>query len=318
MKKAPINLETVIGGFVQSIPEADTFGYADPDGDPEGVRALVEGFADVVNGDLMAACQALAPVGYGLVLTTDSKTGRDVVLLRERRGVDGFARAWGLFVVSWPPSANPSTLVVETPHACPHTVERGCEGGDRLTHLVAVQVFREADARYLFINGADRRANGEFGPSECEQNSTCADIAHQPESPFEKIHEVAMAGLGPRAKVYQSHRFLSSNHDPVDNVSPGTSGTANVVVSTGTTRPSRIARDIAVGIEAAERSFFHVCLFSASASCSQLGATRNVQKDHMFGGRFVHVEANEKVVREPCGSPCRRDALAEAIAEIMK
>jgi hypothetical protein len=104
----------------------------------------------------------------------------------------------------------------------------------------------------------------------------------------------------------------------MDNVSPGTSGTANVVVSTGTTTPSPIARDVARRIEAAERSFFHVCLFSDSERCAQLGATKNVQKNHMFGGRFVHVEANETVVREPCGVPCRRDELAAAIARVMK
>ncbi|HVE91298.1 MAG TPA: hypothetical protein VNE62_03210 [Actinomycetota bacterium] len=320
VKEAPADLETAIDEFVQSIPAADTFRYADPKRDPEDVKALVEGFAKVAGGDLVAACQALAPVAYRVVLTTDSKTGRDVVLLRESRGGGGFARAWGLYVVSWPPMANPSTLTVEVPHACPHTVPRGCEGGDRLTHLVAVKVFREANARYLFINGADRRANGMFGLSECEQDSRCSDVAHQPESPFEKIHEKAVADLGSNTKVYQSHRFLSSNHDPppMDNVSPGTSGTANVVVSAGTTSPSPIAGDVAGGIEAAERSFFHVCLFSGGPDCSQLGATRNVQKDHMFGGRFVHVEANDTVVRESCEAPCRRDELAAAIAGVMK
>jgi hypothetical protein len=318
VKEAPIDLQAATDEFVQSIPAANTFGYADPKGDPAGVNALVEGFATTTGGDLVAACQALVPIAYRVVLTTDSKTGRDVVLFQETRGEKGFARAWGLYIVSWPPTANPSTLTVEAPHACPHTVLGGCEGGDRWTHLVAVKVFREANARYLFINGADRRANREFEPVACEQNSSCADMAHQPEGPFEKIHEKAVAGLGANVKVYQSHRFLSSNHNPMDNVSPGTSGTANVVVSTGITTPSPMARDVAGGIEAAERSFFHVCLFGASERCAQLGATRNVQKDHMFGGRFIHVEANETVVREPCGAPCRRDELAAAIARVMK
>ncbi len=183
---------------------------------------------------------------------------------------------------------------------------------------MAAQVFREANARYLFINGADRRANGEFGPSACERDSRCADVAHQPESPFEKIHEKAVAPLGENAKVYQSHRFLSADHDAIDNVSPETAGTANVVVSAGTTTPSSIAQDVAVRIEAADRSFFHVCLFDASEDCSQLGATRNTQKNHMSGGRFVHVEASNEVLREPCGIPCRRDELAAAIAKTMK
>ncbi|MGH3693765.1 MAG: hypothetical protein ACRDRX_07200 [Pseudonocardiaceae bacterium] len=318
VKQAPVDLQTVVDEFVQSIPAGGTSGYADPKADPDGVNALVQGFVKTTEGDLTAACHILTPVAYRVVLTTDSKTRQDVVLLRETRSDNGYARAWGFYTVSWPPGANPSTLTVEAPHACPHIVTRGCAGGDRLTHQVAVRVFREANARYLFINGADRRANGELGPSACEQDSRCADVAHQPESPFEKIHEKAVAVSGADSKVYQSHRFLAADHDAIDNVAPEISGTANVVVSAGVTTPSPIAQDVAGQIEAAERSFFHVCLFNVSNDCSQLGATRNVQKDHMSGGRFVHVEASNEVLREPCGTPCRRDELAAAIAKAMK
>jgi hypothetical protein len=325
VKQPPVDLQVVVDEFVQSIPAADPPGYADPTRDPTSRNALVNGFTKVTEGNLEAACQALVPVNYRVTLTTDRTTGRDVVLLREQRVQDRYARAWGLYLVSWPPGANPSTLVVEAPHACPNTAttggSKGCGGGDRFTHLVAVKVFQEATARYLFINGADRRANGKFEPTECAQYSRCADMAHQPESPFEKIHEKAVASLGSRAKVYQSHRFLSDNHDPKDNVPPGTSGPANVVVSAGISSPSRLAEDVAHGIEAAAPSFFHVCLFNDSQDsqkCSQLGATTNVQKDHLSGGRFVHVEASDQVVREPCGAPCRRDQLATAIAAVMK
>lgn len=317
-KEAPIDLQTAINDFVQSVPAADTSGYADPKRDPEGVNAFIQGFANVAAGDLTAACRALAPVAYRAVLTTDSKTGRDVVLLLETRGQNGYARAWGMYIVSWPPTVNPSTLIVEVPHACPHTVETGCGEGDRFTHLVAVKVFQDANARYLFINGADRRANGDFGPDECENDSRCADVAHQPESPFERIHEKAADGLGSSVKIYQSHRFLSRRHlDLKDNVPP-TSEVANVVVSTGTMSPSPLAEDVAGGIERAESSFFHVCIFNASDDCSKLGATKNVQRKHSPEGRFIHVEASDDVVRDSCGTPCRRDELATAIAAVMK
>jgi hypothetical protein len=280
---------------------------------------LAPTFVSVTEGDLVAACQALAPVNYRVTLTTDHTTGRDMVLLQEQQAQEHFARAWGFYLVSWPPSSNPSTLIVEAPHACPNTAAKGCGRGDRFTHLVAVKVFREATARYLFINGADRLANGTFDdPTECEKDARCADVAHQPESPFEKIHEKAVASLGPNAKVYQSHRFLSTEHDPPDNVEPGTSETANVVVSAGIPSPSRLADDVAHGIEAAAPSFFHVCLFNGSEECAKLGATTNVQKKHMSGGRFVHVEASDQVVREPCGTPCRRDQLATAVAAALK
>ncbi|HET9257010.1 MAG TPA: hypothetical protein VFO16_17680 [Pseudonocardiaceae bacterium] len=314
VKQPPVDLQAVIDEFVRSIPAADTRGYADPTKDPDGRKALVEGFSKTAGGDLIAACQALAPVGYQVALTTDRRTGRGVVLLRESH----VARAWGLYLVSWPPSGNPSTLIVEAPHACPDTADHGCLGGDRFVHLVAVKVFQEANARYLFINGADRRANGEFKPEKCAENPRCADMAHQRESPFEKIHEKAVSSLGPHVKVYQSHRFLSREHKPPDNVLPGTSATANVVVSAGHPSPSPLARDVAHGIEAAERSVFHVCLFTDRQDCANLGATTNVQKDHVPEGQFVHVEASDEVVRSPCEEVCRRDELARAIAVTMK
>lgn len=319
VKEPPIDLRTVVDEFVKSIPAGKTYGYADPKGDPNGVNALVQGFAKIVDGDLVAACQVLEPVAYRVILTTDNNTGRDLVLLRETRGNNGYARAWGLYVISWLSAASSSALAVEAPHSCPYLTQGECAEGDRLTHFVAVRVFREANARYLFINGADRSANDKFGADMCEQVSRCADVAHQPGSPFEKIHDKAVSGLGSGAKVYQSHRFLFASHrDVVDNYPPGTSGPANVVVSTGTTTPSPIAKDVARRIEDADRSFFHVCLFNDLDDCSQLGATKNVQKDHMSGGRFVHVEASDGVVQEPCGTPCRRDQLASAIAEAMK
>ena len=132
-------------------------------------------------------------------------------------------------------------------------------------------------------------------------------------------------GLGAKAKVYQAHRFFSENHDgkngdpcpPIDNVKPGTVTVANVVVSNGTnTDAGTLAEKVAVAIEAKDSSFFFVCLATGSGTCSNLAATTNVQKDNMFGGSFVHVEANEKVY--VCGSPCKRDQLAQAVADAMK
>jgi hypothetical protein len=180
-----------------------------------------------------------------------------------------------------------------------------------------VEAFRAANAHYLFINGAQRNA------------TYLSDAAHQAESAFEKIHEAALdpggMGLGASAKVYQAHRFFTGNHDgkggdpapPVDNVKPGTGGIAAVVVSNGTnTSAGSLAEKVAVAVEAKDSSFFFVCLASGIGTCSDLAATTNAQKDHMFGGSFVHVEANESIY--VCGSPCRRDQLAQAVADAMK
>ncbi len=324
-----IDLETTIEQFLQEMPAGGSNGYRNPLSDVSARNALVEGFNKARTGDLIGACSALKSAGYHVRRTTDNATGRQLALLQENKVNGSVPRAWELYAIAWPPDVNSSTLSVEVPHACPHTKTNGCNGGDRLTHFVGVRVFRAANAHYLFVNGADRRTNGVFGTSTCESNSTCSDVAHQPESPFEHIHEAAIEPFGPNAIVYQSHRFLSTNHDggvgeppaPLDNVPTqgnSTGSVGNVVVSNGTTTPSQIAQDVASAIESTASPFFHVCLFNNNSSCSNLGATRNVQKDHMAGGRFVHVEANESIVSASCGNPCRRNQLAEAIAGVLQ
>jgi hypothetical protein len=315
-----IDLKDAVDTFVQSIPGSKQGGYKDPSYDPIARTRLVEGFKKARNGDLSAATEQLELVNYKATLYVDSGTGREVVILQEQKDKGAYPRAWGLYVIAWPPKQNSSKLVVEVPHACPPNVPnkpKVCDGGDTDSHLVGVEAFRSANARYLFINGAQRNA------------TSLSDVAHQPESAFEKIHEAALdpkqKGLGASAKVYQAHRFFTENHDgknedprpPVDNVKPGTGGIADVVVSNGTNTPTgTLAEKVAVAVEAKDSRFFFVCLATGVRTCSDLAATTNVQKDHMYGGSFVHVEANESVY--VCGSPCRRDQLAQAVADAMK
>jgi hypothetical protein len=100
-------------------------------------------------------------------------------------------------------------------------------------------------------------------------------------------------------------------------VNPGTGSVANVVVSNGTNTPAgTLAERVAVALEAKDSQFFFVCLATGAGTCSELAATTNVQKDRMYGGSFVHVEVNESVY--VCGSLCRRDQAAQAVAAAMK
>ena len=310
-----IDLKKAVDTFVQSIPGSGQGDYKDPTTDLIARTRLVEGFKKARNGQLSAARKQLALVNYTASFYVDSVTGREVVILQEEKVKGAYPRAWGLYVIAWPPKQNLSNLVVEVPHACPKVPK--CNGGDTDSHFVGVEAFRSANARYLFINGAQRNA------------TFLSDVAHQPESAFEKIHEAALdpkqMGLGANVKVYQAHRFFTGNHDgknedprpPVDNVKPGTVTVANVVVSNGTNSPTgSLAEKVAVAVEAKDSRFFFVCLATGVGTCSDLAATTNVQKDHMFGGSFVHVEANESVY--VCGSPCRRDQLAQAVADAMK
>jgi hypothetical protein len=316
-----IDLKDAVNEFVRSIPGSKQGGYKDPSKDPIARTRLVEGFKKARDGDLAAATKQLKLVDYTATQYIDSGTGREVVILQEDKDVNGaYPRAWGLYVIAWPPKQNSSNLVVEVPHACPPNMPnkpKVCEGGDTDSHLVGVEAFRSANARYLFINGAQRNA------------TSSSDVTHQPGTPFEGIHEAALdpkqKGLGAKAKVYQAHRFFTENHDgknkdpepPKDNVKPGTGTVANVVVSNATNTPAgTLAEKVAVAVEAKDSRFFFVCLATGGGTCSDLAATENVQKDHMFGGSFVHVEANEKVY--VCGRPCKRDQLAQAVAGAMK
>ena len=318
---ATIDLKQAVDEFVRSIPGSKQGGYTDPSDDPIAITRLVEGFKKARDGDLLEAGKQLKLVDYTATRYIDSGTGREVVILQEDKDVNGaYPRAWGLYVIAWPPKQNSSNLVVEVPHACPPNMPnkpKVCDGGDTNSHLVGVEAFRSANARYLFINGAQRNA------------TSSSDVTHELDSPFERIHEAALdpkqKGLGAKAKVYQAHRFFTENHDgkngdpcpPIDNVKPGTVTVANVVVSSGTNNPTgSLAEKVAVAVEAKDSSFFFVCLATGAGTCSNLAATTNVQKDHMFGGSFVHVEANESVYA--CESPCTRDQLAQAVAGAMK
>jgi hypothetical protein len=311
---ATIDLGQAVDEFVRSIPGSKQGGYTRPKDDLIAITRLVEGFKRARDGDLLEAGKQLKLVDYTATRHIDSGTGREVVILQEQKVNGAYPRAWGLYVIAWPPKQNSSNLVVEVPHACPPKV---CDGGDTNSHLVGVEAFRSANARYLFINGAQRNA------------TSSSDVTHELDTPFERIHVAALdpkqKGLGAKAKVYQAHRFFSENHDgkngdpcpPIDNVKPGTVTVANVVVSNGTNNPTgSLAEKVAVAIEAKDSSFFFVCLATGSGTCSNLAATTNVQKDNMFGGSFVHVEANESVYA--CNDPCKRDQLAQAVADAMK
>ena len=182
-------------------------GYKDPSDDLIARTRLVEGFKKARDGDLPAATKQLKLVDYTATRYIDSGTGREVVILQEQKVNGAYPRAWGLYVIAWPPKQNLSKLVVEVPHACSRKnskVPNVCDGGDTDSHLVGVEAFRAANARYLFINGAQRNA------------TSSSDVAHEPDSPFEKIHEAALdpkqKGLGAKAKVYQAHRFFTENH----------------------------------------------------------------------------------------------------------
>jgi len=114
-----IDLKDAVDEFVRSIPGSKQGGYKDPSKDPIARTRLVEGFKKARDGDLPEAGKQLKLVDYTATLYIDSGTGREVVILQEKNDVNGaYPRAWGLYVIAWPPKQNSSKLVVEVPHAC--------------------------------------------------------------------------------------------------------------------------------------------------------------------------------------------------------
>ena len=118
-----IDLKDAVNEFVQSIPGQKQGGYKDPSKDPIARTRLVEGFKKARDGDLLEAGKQLKLVDYTATRYIDSGTGREVVILQEQKVKGAYPRAWGLYVIAWPPKQNSSNLVVEVPHACPGRLE---------------------------------------------------------------------------------------------------------------------------------------------------------------------------------------------------
>ena len=132
-----IDLKEAVDTFVQSIPDSGQGGYKDPTTDIIARTRLVEGFKKARNGQLSAARKQLALVNYTATLYVDSGTGREVVILQEQKVKGAYPRAWGLYVIAWPPKQNLSNLVVEVPHACPRMSRRGVMEATRTLTLSA-------------------------------------------------------------------------------------------------------------------------------------------------------------------------------------
>ena len=110
-----IDLKDAVNEFVRSIPGSKQGGYKVPKDDPIAITRLVEGFKKARDGDLLEAGKQLKLVDYTATRHIDSGTGREVVILQEQKVNGAYPRAWGLYVIAWPPKQNSSNLVVEVP-----------------------------------------------------------------------------------------------------------------------------------------------------------------------------------------------------------
>ena len=323
-----------VSQFVESAPDGQRYAFP-----TAGERARFQcGFQYAVARQLDGAARLLQPLAYEVrqLVDTGAPVPRRLVLLEERKsrdadGVERYRRAWGLFVIA-PPTAGP-VVAVEVPHPCKSTARCNAVGGDRRTHTMAVTTFERASAKYLFVAGADRGAPA----TGCPDPPCSADVAHEPASMFEAVHEAALAprlSVPAATRVYQPHGFLTTNHPP---------SCQQVVVSAGLVQtPSpgeettRLARLIAAALNVAASDVYRgkVLLYGRDVAppgrpdgrvdCSPqddpdggLGATTNVQG--RFAARlnpardFVSVEASENVRN----LAAERDRLSDRVGIIL-
>lgn len=154
--------------------------------------SMSDAWRAVINGDLQKAADLAGPLGYGVVRYTDVATNIQVVLLAERRTVDGvWDRGWGLF--GWAPT-NEAAMIVEVAHPV----------ADVDTEDMGVVAFRAASARGLLVAGAHRYANVDGA----------ADVAHRTDSVFHAVHDLTLTAA---PDVLQPHGYADSTveHDVV-------------------------------------------------------------------------------------------------------
>jgi acid phosphatase type 7 len=273
VKSASGDLATYVNSFVAGIPRGSSEAYDVPTASERSTMASA--YDAIEAGDLLRAASLADPLGYDVVQYKDTTTGRNLIVLSERRNQDGsWPHAWGMYVFS--PTASSDTTV-EVPHPV----------ADWNTEDVGVETFRKANAEDLFVAGAHRDANSDGS----------ADVAHEADSVFEDIHEAA---IGPSTKVFQPHGFSQANHPDC----------GEVVVSAGMSPPTQLAQKVDGDLRNAG---FDTVLYDSDSSCRELGATTNVQgafTRDVIGADFLHVEVSRPIRDDAV----RRSLLVDRIA----
>ncbi|MET7395262.1 hypothetical protein ABZS66_17410 [Dactylosporangium sp. NPDC005572] len=182
--------------------------------------------------------------------------------------------AWGILLVD---RSAPPSVVIEVPHP----------GFDTNTDKLGVAVQRLVPGAVLLVAGAHRAAAG-----------GAADVAHNSASAF---HVLATAFAERGLPQVQLHGFADKNLPE-----------AQVVVSTGAGAPTRLARDLATGLE--QDAGMVVCR-AWDQRCGRLEGTENDQGKAAaaLGAQFIHLELGWVIRRDPQ----QRAAVARTLAGLL-
>ncbi|WP_238011495.1 hypothetical protein KZZ52_47915 [Dactylosporangium sp. AC04546] len=182
--------------------------------------------------------------------------------------------AWGILLVD---RSAPPRVVVEVPHP----------GFDTNTDKLGVAVHRLVPGAVLLVAGAHRAAGG-----------GAADVAHNSGSMF---HTLATAFAERGLPQVQLHGFADTNRPE-----------AQVVVSAGAGAPTRLARELATGLE---RDAGLVVRRAWEQRRGRLEGTGNDQgrAAAALGAEFVHLELGWVIRRDPR----QRAAVARTLAGLL-
>lgn len=256
VESASGDLAIEISSFVKTIPRSGSEAYDMPTYSQR--NTMGEAFEAIETGNLSRAASLVNPLAYDVVQYEDTVTGRTYTMLSERRNADGsYPHAWGMYIFS--PKATSNT-VIEVVHPI----------ADVYSEKIGLETFREANARYLFIAGAHRKANSDG----------TADVAHARTSVFEQIHRVTVV---PSTMVFQPHGFSEVGHPDY----------GEVVVSAGTAQPTPLAREVYNGLR---NVGFDARLYDG-VSYLQAGATKNIQQSssRAVAASFLHLEVSRSI-----------------------
>lgn len=268
----PAEPHTVNAAFDAEMRQTGGSPYVVPSGDE---LSTVQQAMGTLCRDQKTAAQLLAPLGYAITQYHDEALGGRTVQVVHEAAEGPRRHGWGWYLIN---CASPEAPVIEVPHPV----------SDEGTARLGFDIFARGHAGALLVAGSTRGPDG--APS---------DVAHAPSSVFLTVHEqLATEGR----EVLQVHGFAKENHDDLSD---------QAVVSPGSVDPAvaGFARKISDALRAAGVS---VCEFGADDSCSDLGATENVEgmASRAAGAQFAHLELDEFLR----GSP---DVVVRAVDEAL-
>ncbi len=269
------DLASFINKITSHMPGENSGAYMRPTSEQR--KGMLDAWSAIKRGELEEAARLADPHRYNVVKLHDTGTGRDLVMLTERRIKRVKPLGWGTYI--WNPQAKLERLAtVEVPHPW----------DDLRTGPLGVQVFSRLESPALLVAGASRKAIPDISD----------DVAHAADSVFEAIHQ-SQASQG--ALMLQLHGFSHKNHP----------GYPLVVVTEGR-KPGATTKKLAGHLE---NLGWDIGVYDGREKWQNLAARTNVQRKsaQKAGADFVHIE-HESRLRHNTGRRIRYGgALSDAV-----